>query len=183
MSLSMHSSGTEDRFIWTTQAHLLSLFLDCPRGMGMSCPNAQDKADVRAAIHRGDITWHAMPFNLQFEMADPGLLGFAVDMVHEMDERFNKTLKRTISLVSGGFGSECQDVKKRRISLPVHVHGSIVSAMLIVLISALAHPLSDFATNISSLHQDCILCSPVARAERRARHDTRCHTHSGGPWH
>lgn len=52
----------EDRFIYTAHAFYLSLFFDCPLGMGLKCPNADMTARVEAAIQRGDITWTAFPF-------------------------------------------------------------------------------------------------------------------------
>lgn len=53
-----------DRFIYTTQPYILSLYLDCHPGMGLHCPGEAAVAAVRAAIKRGAISWHAMPFNV-----------------------------------------------------------------------------------------------------------------------
>ena len=47
------------------QSWVVSLFLDCPARIGVRCPNATAVAGVRAAIQRGDITWHALPHNGQ----------------------------------------------------------------------------------------------------------------------
>eukprot|EP00878_Enallax_costatus_P022037 GHUV01023361.1.p1 GENE.GHUV01023361.1~~GHUV01023361.1.p1 ORF type:complete len:573 (+),score=177.34 GHUV01023361.1:634-2352(+) len=61
-------SGSSDSFIWTTHPWLLSLYLDCPEQLGVVCPSKQQQDAVRAAIRKGVITWHAAPFNLQWEM-------------------------------------------------------------------------------------------------------------------
>ena len=52
----------QDRFIYTAHAFILSLFFDCPSGMGLKCPDSEQVARVEAAVRRGDITWTAFPF-------------------------------------------------------------------------------------------------------------------------
>ncbi|KAF6255451.1 hypothetical protein COO60DRAFT_212733 [Scenedesmus sp. NREL 46B-D3] len=87
-----------DRFRYLTHSWLLSLFFDCPPGLGVRCPNATHVADVKAAIEDGVITWHAMPFNPQYEVFDADLLAAAVDLTHGLDARFGKAPKRMASL-------------------------------------------------------------------------------------
>lgn len=53
---------------YLSHSWLLSLFLDCPPNMGFTCPNATEVEVVTAAIQQGAITWHAMPFNPQYEV-------------------------------------------------------------------------------------------------------------------
>ncbi len=50
-------------------------------------------------MHRGDIYWHALPFNGQLEFFDVSLLEFAVQLTHEIDVRFGLPPKRTMSQV------------------------------------------------------------------------------------
>ena len=50
-------------------------------------------------MHRGDIYWHALPFNGQLEFFDVSLLEFAVQMTHEIDVKFGLAPKRTMSQV------------------------------------------------------------------------------------
>jgi hypothetical protein len=57
-----------DRFHYLTHSWLISLFFDCPPGLNVRCPNATHVADVAAAIEEGVITWHAVPFNPQYEV-------------------------------------------------------------------------------------------------------------------
>ena len=52
-----------------------------------------------AAVHRGDMYWHALPFNGQLEFFDVSLLEFAVQMTHEIDVKFGLAPKRTMSQV------------------------------------------------------------------------------------
>lgn len=48
---------------------------------------------------RGDITWHAFPFNGQAELFDADLFEEAVALTHDLDERFGLPHKRTMSQV------------------------------------------------------------------------------------
>lgn len=48
---------------------------------------------------RGDITWHAFPFNGQAELFDADLFEEAVVLTHDLDERFGLPHKRTMSQV------------------------------------------------------------------------------------
>ena len=56
-------------------------------------------------MHRGDIYWHALPFNGQLEFFDVSLLEFAVQLTHELDIKFGLPPKRTMSQV--GRSSSC----------------------------------------------------------------------------
>jgi hypothetical protein len=55
--------------------------------------------EVEAAIRRGDIHWHALPFNAQLEFSNRQLLQMQTILVRQMDDRFNVTRKRVASLV------------------------------------------------------------------------------------
>ena len=56
-------------------------------------------------MHAGDIFWHAMPFNTQVELLDAPLLQYAVEMTHELDDRFGQPPKRTMSQVAPAPGT------------------------------------------------------------------------------
>lgn len=90
-----------DRYVYTTHSYLLSLFLDCPPGMDLHCPNATTVAAVTAAIRSGAITWHAHPHNAQYELYDPSLLAASFELTHELDRRFGLPRKHTAILVRG----------------------------------------------------------------------------------
>ena len=52
---------------------------------------------VEEAVRKGDIYWHAYPFNMQSEVADASLLAAAVNLTHDLDARFGLPPKITIS--------------------------------------------------------------------------------------
>lgn len=83
------------RLKFMTQSYLVSLFLDCPSGMGLHCPNASYVEDFKAAVERGDITYHAFPFNAELEMMDPHQVGFGVQLTHDLDKQFGRTFARS----------------------------------------------------------------------------------------
>lgn len=88
-----------DRYVYTTHSYLISLFLDCPLGMGLNCPNSTTTAAVLDAIKSRAITWHAHPHNAQYEFYDRSLLEFSFDLTHDLDRRFGFPLKHTVILV------------------------------------------------------------------------------------
>ena len=77
---------------WLTHSYLISLFLDCPRGMGLACPSEAAKAELVAAVRAGHITWHALPFNAELAL---GSLPFGVGLSHDLDARFGLPPKVT----------------------------------------------------------------------------------------
>lgn len=50
-------------------------------------------------MQRGDIYWHAFPFNAELELFDEDLLNFNIKLVHDLDAKYNVTPKITLSLV------------------------------------------------------------------------------------
>jgi len=59
------------RFIYTTHPWLVDLYTNCPELSGfpgdgtLHCPNQTMLSKVESAIRRGDIVWHAFPFNAE----------------------------------------------------------------------------------------------------------------------
>ena len=92
----MRAAGA-DRFIWMTQSWLVSLYFDCPPNMGFYCPNATERAIVEAAIQRGDINWHAFPFNSEAELHSVDLFEFGIEMSQKLADRFGVPQPNTIS--------------------------------------------------------------------------------------
>jgi len=90
--------GGDERLVFTTHSYLVSLYLDCPPNMGLHCPSENAKKDFTDAIMRGDITWHAFPFNAQPEYL---LMSFsiqvAVGLTHRLDNMFSKQNTITMS--------------------------------------------------------------------------------------
>jgi hypothetical protein len=88
----MRAAGP-DRMVYTTKAWLVSLYLDCPPNMGFRCPTPEARAAFEAAIRRGDIQWHAFPFNTQAELMDASLARFALRLSHDLDDRYGVVRK------------------------------------------------------------------------------------------
>jgi len=50
---------------WMTFSYLISLYFDCPGGMGLQCPDSAAKDAVTQAIKAKDIVWPAFPHNAE----------------------------------------------------------------------------------------------------------------------
>ena len=68
------SAAAVDGLKWMTFAYLVSLYFDCPTGMGLHCPTAEARARVHAAIQAGDIVWPAFPHNAELALGDTAML-------------------------------------------------------------------------------------------------------------
>eukprot|EP01126_Amoeba_proteus_P059319 TRINITY_DN7739_c0_g1_i8.p1 TRINITY_DN7739_c0_g1~~TRINITY_DN7739_c0_g1_i8.p1 ORF type:complete len:363 (-),score=58.11 TRINITY_DN7739_c0_g1_i8:168-1256(-) len=94
--------GSTDRFIYTTHPWLVSLYLDCPTlvlaNVTLKCPSLEAVEEFTQAILRGDIVWHAGPFNLQPENMDPSLFEYGLSMAQDLDIRFN--IQRKLGVLS-----------------------------------------------------------------------------------
>lgn len=93
-----HPGGAGLRF--TSPAWLVSLYLDCPQPYvreGVVCPNASDVETFEEAVEQGWITWYAFPFDTEAETMDPSLVEFAVDLSHQLDDRFAQPRKQVVS--------------------------------------------------------------------------------------
>ena len=76
-------------YSWMTHGFVLSLFFDCPPGMGLHCPSPEAQAAARAAIGRGDITFHAFPFNSEFELYSSDLFEFGIALTHRLADELS----------------------------------------------------------------------------------------------
>ena len=79
------------------QSYYLDFYLDCPPGMGFSCPTAKQQDALRAAIKKGDITWHAFPSNAELENTSPAMLHEGIRATHALDAAFGLPPKRSLS--------------------------------------------------------------------------------------
>jgi hypothetical protein len=90
--------GTSDPYTWMTQSWLVSMYLDCPPGLGFICPNASAVSAFRDAVKRGDIWWHAYAFNDEAEgNPDASLFAFGTQLTHRLDDEFGLPRKRVMS--------------------------------------------------------------------------------------
>ena len=51
------SRGSPDKLNFMFQSWVVSMYLDCPTGMGLHCPNSTHVAAFESAVKTGDITW------------------------------------------------------------------------------------------------------------------------------
>ena len=64
----------------------------------IKCPDPETAATVIAAIKDGDITWHAGPMNMEYEMMDQSMVEFGIQLSIDLDTRFGIERKhRTVS--------------------------------------------------------------------------------------
>jgi hypothetical protein len=98
---------TPHPYKWMTQYWLIDLYLNCNatkiNTLGpqypsdLICPNKTSVANLKAAIHRGDINWHALPFNAEPELFTTELFQAALNMTFRQDDAFNKSHRLTLS--------------------------------------------------------------------------------------
>jgi hypothetical protein len=67
----MRARGGAERYVGTTHAWLVDLYLNCPAnftlaGVLLQCPSPADVAAFTAALAAGDMTFHAAPFNIEY---------------------------------------------------------------------------------------------------------------------
>ena len=79
-------AGKAESFTWTTGSWLVVEYLERA--------NAQERAQLEAAIAAGWITWHALPVTLHSELLDPALFRYGLSLSRRLDERFGR---RTIA--------------------------------------------------------------------------------------
>ena len=92
------SGFTDVKLNFMFQSWVISMFFDCPPNLGLHCPNATSKENIRSAIDAGDITWHAFPHNAQLEIMGETFLHAGLQMTRDVDAMFsNQPMKRTLS--------------------------------------------------------------------------------------
>ena len=77
----MRTAGA-DRYVWTTGSWLLYSYLK-------QASNAQT-GQMEAAIRRGDLAWHALPFTWQSELLDRSAITGCLGFSKALDERFGR---------------------------------------------------------------------------------------------
>jgi hypothetical protein len=94
------------KFVYQVHPWVVAMFMDCvsytvqdncPLNPGrLKCPTAAALGEFEGAVKRGDIVWHASPFNIDpGVVADPDLFEDIIGMVKDLDDRFglNKTAR------------------------------------------------------------------------------------------
>lgn len=90
----LNRRGGAERFIWTTGSWLIYEYLlqaDPP-----------ERERMQAAIRRGDIVWHGLPFTTHTELNDAELFRAGLGLSRELDEQFGrKTIAAKMTDVPG----------------------------------------------------------------------------------
>eukprot|EP00756_Hemistasia_phaeocysticola_P048968 Hpha_TRINITY_DN23386_c0_g1::TRINITY_DN23386_c0_g1_i1::g.96862::m.96862 len=95
---SLREGKSPYRLRWMTQSYIVSLYLDCPGGLGLQCPTDTEKSAFEDAVREGDIVWHAFPQNAEMMMNDQNLLRFGINMTRDIDSRLGTWAKQVVSL-------------------------------------------------------------------------------------
>lgn len=82
----LRERGGAERMIWTTGSWLIYEHLE------QAAPAERER--MIAAIGRGDIVWHGLPFTTHSEVMDPSLFRFGLSLAADLDRRFGR---RTIA--------------------------------------------------------------------------------------
>lgn len=92
---------------WMTHSWLATAYRNCnntkinTRGPGfpsdVTCPTPAAVASFEAAARRGDISWHAFPFNAEPELFTPELFDAALNLTFEQDAAVGHAPRRTLS--------------------------------------------------------------------------------------
>ena len=78
----LRRGGGTERLRWTTGSWILSEALDAA--------DSAQRRRLESAIDHGDLSWHALPFTLHTEYADPSLLRHGLSLSAELDRRFGR---------------------------------------------------------------------------------------------
>ncbi len=70
-------------YVWTTGSWLLYEYLEQA--------GPAERKSMDAAIERGDIAWHALPFNWQTELMDASQISGSIGLARSLDRRFGRT--------------------------------------------------------------------------------------------
>lgn len=95
MELAANLSLPQLKFM--AQSWLVSLYLDCPAGLGLHCPSAAAVDNFTTAVRQGWITWHAFPHNAEAPMLGADLFQAGIALTHSLDARFGLPPKVTLS--------------------------------------------------------------------------------------
>lgn len=79
----LRERGGDTRFVWTTGSWLIHAFFERA--------GAAERRALEEAIVAGDVVWHALPFTLHSELADPSLFAFGLELSARLDRRFGRT--------------------------------------------------------------------------------------------
>ena len=79
------------------QSYYLSLYVNCPPGIGLHCPDDTKLAAFKEAVAAGDITWHAFPHNAELEAGSAGIIDAGLALTHSLDQQLGVSNKTALS--------------------------------------------------------------------------------------
>ena len=88
---------TDSKLNFMFQSWMIDLYLDCPVGWGLHCPNETQIRDFEDAIRNDVVTWHAFPHNAQLEIMGKTMIDLGLNLTFQLDDRFEKSRKKTLS--------------------------------------------------------------------------------------
>ena len=97
VSRELKAQGGEERIRWMCQSWILSMYLDCPAGAGLHCPDAAALGEFHEAVRDGVITWHAFPHNAELSVINAETFKAGVELTHALDSRYNLPKKAVLS--------------------------------------------------------------------------------------
>eukprot|EP01028_Stygiella_incarcerata_P006800 TRINITY_DN276_c0_g2_i6.p2 TRINITY_DN276_c0_g2~~TRINITY_DN276_c0_g2_i6.p2 ORF type:complete len:816 (+),score=194.97 TRINITY_DN276_c0_g2_i6:533-2980(+) len=86
-----------ERFVYTTHSWLVSLYLHCPPNGIFHCPTQEQRESFIQTVQKGDIVWHAFPFNGEAELIDSELFKSALGISKSLSDELNVTASKTMS--------------------------------------------------------------------------------------
>ena len=93
----LRQRGGPEQLVFTTHAWILSLFLDCPAGRGLDCPDSPSVAAVEAALRAGSLALHAFPFNSELDMYDASLVEAGVQLAGALNHKYGRPAPTVLS--------------------------------------------------------------------------------------
>eukprot|EP01060_Flectonema_neradi_P006477 TRINITY_DN14382_c2_g2_i1.p1 TRINITY_DN14382_c2_g2~~TRINITY_DN14382_c2_g2_i1.p1 ORF type:complete len:722 (+),score=112.55 TRINITY_DN14382_c2_g2_i1:43-2166(+) len=97
MQVASELQGTGYGLQFMAQTYYISLYLDCPPGMGLHCPTVEKQNDLRAALKNGTIYYHAFPHNAELEVGTVDVIKEGIQQTHALDDLLKVPRKRTLS--------------------------------------------------------------------------------------
>ena len=95
--LRKNENYTDSKLNFMFQSWMIDLYLDCPVGWGLHCPNKTQIRDFEDAIRNDVVTWHAFPHNAQLEIMGKTMIDLGLNLTFQLDDRFEKSRKKTLS--------------------------------------------------------------------------------------
>lgn len=92
-----YTNSTYNGYTWMTQSWLISLYFDCPPGMGLNCPSQSTQNYIQSGIEKGYIFWHGFPFNSQQEVYDIPMLQFGLQLSKDLSNQYKAPISKILS--------------------------------------------------------------------------------------